>query len=209
MFSPTLEVSDIDVLTGYVCVKLFEDYWGIRPSDLQEKSKGECGPGLYVTTDLHRCLEKEGTESKTILAVEIGMKSQTDTNYVSLNGILLADKSDVNRHQWRERGYGGVQFGCSDLCVSLDMIRCVYRRSLPKDLDPTTLDWNALSNLMGHMNQPPVLVASERTAEAWAEALEGLKFHGDREAYATAELCENQWNKKILLKGQNPPCSIQ
>jgi len=207
MFPPSLEICHIDVLTAFLCVTLFEDSWDIYPSDLQEQSKGECGAGLYVTTDLRRCLRKEA-ESKTILVVEFGTVSRGDSD-IHLKDILLADAGDYNRDQWREKGYGGVQFGHSDFCVSVDMIRCVYRRSWPKEFDPTATDWNALSNLMSYMNQPPFLISSARSADTWIGALDALRLHADREAERTSELCEQQWNKKILLIGETMPCGIQ
>eukprot|EP00397_Hematodinium_sp_SG-2012_P062760 GEMP01085345.1.p1 GENE.GEMP01085345.1~~GEMP01085345.1.p1 ORF type:complete len:202 (+),score=37.11 GEMP01085345.1:235-840(+) len=178
-------------LSAYYCVTLFEDSWDVAPSDLQEQTNGPCGRGIYLTTDLEKCLAHT---NKSILVVEFGAQTPEES-FIDLNDFVLGETDSAD---WRERGYAGVLYQGTELCISMDVIRCIYRRDWPATGD--IMNWSALAQLMHKMAAPPLQIDSNMIESAsgtsWHKALERLRDHGDEQVKLTKTIGEQAWTNK-------------
>eukprot|EP00435_Cladocopium_sp_Y103_P044786 s3065_g12.t1 len=132
-------------------------------ADLQEV-KGPHGLGIYCTLDLQRAQDI----GKTVLLAEF----KANTAERGVPGISDLLFSSAGGENWRERGYAGVVYSPTELCIRVECIRVLYRREWPG-----AISWPALKRIVDAMQDPPLALDSDfaQSDTAWAKAMERLK----------------------------------
>ncbi|CAK0816135.1 unnamed protein product [Prorocentrum cordatum] len=187
---PMLACEQDEAFSAYFCVVLFDSIgYELHPQDLQE-SAGPVGTGIYCTLDLNRALATQ----KEVLVAEFRPTPSESLRSGSTELLIAAaaeDGSAGSGSRWRQRGYSGVLYGATELCIRAECIRALYRR----DWQRPGAAWADLDRLLVRMRDPPFLVDPEVSQPelAWAKALERLRLYGDQRVKDTRERLENLW----------------
>eukprot|EP00913_Durusdinium_trenchii_P025554 g23985.t1 len=164
--------------------------------DLQEV-KGSHGLGIYCTMDL----QKARDTGKTVLLAEF--KANTAERGVpGISDILVS--SSGNGDNWRERGYAGVVYSTTELCIRVESIRVLYRREWPGEIS-----WPSLKRIVDAMQDPPLALESDfsQSEAAWAKAMERLKSYGDNQVQKAQEQLGPAWQKHAET-AVGPTCAV-
>merc|ERR1719401_1166142 len=118
--------------------------------------------------------------------------------------MVVADNNLEHGKTWRQRGFSGVLFQGTELCLRSECIGALYRREWRKP----EAAWQGLSRTLSQMNDPPLAIDADttQTDAAWAKALERLKTYGDKQVQESREHLERFWTNL----NEKPPgyCSI-
>lgn len=136
---------------------------------------------------------------KTVLLAEF--KANTAERGVPGISDLLFSSGGGN---WRERGYAGVVYSPTELCIRVECIRVLYRREWPG-----AISWPALKRIVDAMQDPPLALDSDfaQSDTAWAKAMERLKSYGDSQVSSTKEQLGPAWQTHADSAG-GPSCAI-
>mmetsp|Transcript_119976 Transcript_119976/g.373657 ORF Transcript_119976/g.373657 Transcript_119976/m.373657 type:complete len:200 (+) Transcript_119976:124-723(+) len=189
-----------EAFSAYFCVMLFDSIgYELHAQDLQEVN-GSMGLGIYCTLDL----ERAQATSKEVLIAEFWPTPSDGSRSGASELLVVAVPGDAGGDRWRQRGYSGVLFGGTELCLRVECLRALYRREWRQP--PTA--WMGLQRLVSRMRDPPLAIDSEtsQTDASWAKALERLKTYGDKRVLETRERLEPVWRRRAEPAGGG--CSV-
>mmetsp|Transcript_94070 Transcript_94070/g.280750 ORF Transcript_94070/g.280750 Transcript_94070/m.280750 type:complete len:200 (+) Transcript_94070:120-719(+) len=189
-----------EAFSAYYCVMLFDSIgYELHAQDLQEVD-GSMGLGIYCTLDL----ERAQAIGKEVLIAEFWPTPTEGLRSGASELLVVADDQDGGGDRWRPRGYSGVVFGGTELCIRVECIRALYRREWRRP----QAAWLGLQRLVSHMRDPPLAIDSEtsQTEASWAKALERLKTYGDNRVQETRERLEPLWRQRVDHTGSS--CAV-
>ncbi|CAJ1347082.1 unnamed protein product [Effrenium voratum] len=179
--------------SAYYCVQLFDSIgFELYAKDLQEV-RGPQGLGVYCTLDL----QKARDTGKTVLIAEF--KANTAERGVPGISDLLVS-SGGNGENWRERGYAGVLYSSTEICIRVECIRVLYRREWQGEIS-----WPALKRICDAMEDPPLALDSDaaQSDAAWAKSMERLKSYSDNQVQRTKDQLCPVWHKHTENAGSS------
>eukprot|EP00439_Symbiodinium_sp_Y106_P082723 s172_g22.t1 len=182
----------------YYCVQLFDSIgFELFAKDLQEV-KGPYGQGVYCTLDLDKARET----GKTVLLAEF-KPNTAERGVPGISELLIS--SGAGGENWRERGYAGVVYSDTELCLRVECLRVLWRREWAGDSN-----WAALKRLLDAMEDPPLALDSDsaQTDAAWAKAMERLKGCGDTQVQRARDQLGSAWRKHAEASTAGYSCAI-
>mmetsp|Transcript_76312 Transcript_76312/g.150904 ORF Transcript_76312/g.150904 Transcript_76312/m.150904 type:complete len:202 (+) Transcript_76312:130-735(+) len=198
----TLRCSQDETFSAYFTVMLFDSIgYELYAQDLQE-TNGSMGLGIYCTLDLDRA----HAVGKEILVAEF-RPTKADSERSGASDLLVVSEGDRETvgDRWRKRGFSGILFEGTELCVRVDCIAALYRR----DWQKPQACWPGLARIVASMREPPFVIDDQtvETDAAWAKALERIKAHGDKQVAETRGRLESIWQQNSE-QGGSGSCAI-
>eukprot|EP00421_Protoceratium_reticulatum_P037142 CAMPEP_0168459486 /NCGR_PEP_ID=MMETSP0228-20121227/52938_1 /TAXON_ID=133427 /ORGANISM="Protoceratium reticulatum, Strain CCCM 535 (=CCMP 1889)" /LENGTH=199 /DNA_ID=CAMNT_0008474659 /DNA_START=39 /DNA_END=641 /DNA_ORIENTATION=+ len=196
----TLRCALDEAFSAYFCVILFDSIkYELYPQDLQE-TNGKMGLGVYCTLDL----EKAQAMNKDVLIAEFRPSPEEAMRSGASELLVVREGHESWADRWRQRGYSGVIFQATEVCLRAECIRALYRREWRKP----EVAWQGLMWLLMRMRDPPLAIDGEtaQTDAAWAKALERLKTYGDKQVDTTRKRFEHVW--QTVEQGGSSGCAI-
>mmetsp|Transcript_90998 Transcript_90998/g.150690 ORF Transcript_90998/g.150690 Transcript_90998/m.150690 type:complete len:202 (+) Transcript_90998:70-675(+) len=198
----TLRCTADEAFSAYVTMMLFDSIgFELHAMDLQE-SNGRLGLGIYCTLDAEKAL----ASGKEVLVAEFRPTSSQPTRSGATELLVLSNEAEATSCRWRQRGFSGVLYEATEMCLRVDCMHALYRREWRRHQEA----WPELSRLMSRMQDAPLAIDNEtvQTEAAWAKAVERLKRYGDQQVQSTRERLETAWLEQVEQGGMMGSCRI-
>jgi len=198
----TLRCQPDEAWSAYYCVMLFDSIgYELYPQDLQE-TNGVMGQGIYCTLDF----EKAQSTGKEVLISEFRPTCNEPSRSGASEILVVAEGREEEGKRWRSRGFSGVLFQGTELCLRGECVTALYRREWRRP----EAAWQGLARAVKQLLDPPLAVDSEtsQTEASWAKAMERLKTYGDKQVRESRERLENAWTRHAEQSAAGSACVV-